>query len=213
MEFVTELLAALPSVHQAADDAVVTWPSALTSLCAASTVLLAAIGGFVGYTRFHRARTLHVSVDIELTVKVSLNPDGHKALLIFVAFTNAGSYLLSFPTNPPEHDSSFPPDTPLQLVSVAFADRAMWDDAAEYGEMLWTMGETISQEISKYEGSELPLGKLEPGQRLSRCLLVPLPDDCVACFVAASVRAFPLWLGRPRPSVPFGTERIVLSSM
>lgn len=179
-----------------------TWPEAMSAISSILTFLVLLIGGLVAFSRFLRTRVLEVSCPIDLSVEVGCpdEDESKKALFITVIASNGGSHRLTFP-----------PDT-RQTLRIASLDSAMWDDAVTWGgEVLWSMGDCIEQDLLTVEGVEDRSVTLRPGQRWRRSLLVPLPEHVPLVYkIDAVVETQATWMKRNyRKPVSFSTETII----
>lgn len=164
-----------------------TWIDTASALRDIATVVAIAAGGAFAYIKFVRSRVLHTRMDVDLQLKEVVIADAY-ALLITALVTNSGTLRLIFPS------------TAGQVLVITLADGILWDDTrnAVHREVLWSEGITCyEQDILVVEGRREtnpdqrdPDPYLEPGERLSRMLLVPLPPgEWVAYRAHLSVKA------------------------
>jgi hypothetical protein len=167
-------------------------PAAVNSIIAAAALIVA---GCFAYMRFVRGRVLHAACRLKLSTKLLVMADDVRAMVITAIVQNAGSLRLIFPL-------------PLvQSVTIYRADTAIWADAIEWGDVLWTEGLYRKRDILTIEGVEQADYSLEPGESIRRDLLVPLPSDpCMAYRVAMHVEACPQLMWRTRPAQTWETE-------
>jgi hypothetical protein len=175
------------------------WADAVSAIAGALTLVALVLGGLVGYVRFLRRRVLHASCHPDLAV-VLTRVAGGDVLQISATATNEGSYRLRFPAGS------------QQIVTICKADQAMWDDAQGHGgEILWSEGLCCRYDLLTTEGVRDGNFLLEPGQRLVRSLLVPIPGDPgLAYYVNLFVEARAQWIWRLKDTQDWSTERTIV---
>jgi hypothetical protein len=183
-----------------------TWATIVTAIGSVVETLAIVVGGAFAYMKFARGRVLHARVDLDLQAR-ELEVDGAHALLIAATVTNAGTLRITFPANV------------SQRLVLTLADSILWRDAcnATHPEMLWTEGiHCYDQDILVVEGRREvnpdpkdPNPFLEPGERLRRTLLVPMPEDeLVAYRVSLTVTARPRLIWRTGRADSWKTELV-----
>lgn len=124
-------------------------------------------------------------------------PNGGNALKISTTIENAGGLRVTFPLSS------------ALTVTVYRADSAMWDDAVQHGEVLWSMGQYRQYDLLAIEGIRPPPKTLEPGERMRRFTLVPIPaSPCAAYRISMSVEGHPRLMWRTRPAKRWETELV-----
>ena len=151
--------------------------------------------GVWAYVRFVRGRILHASCQLGLSVKKLAMPDDTEALKITATIENSGGLRLVFPAS-----SS-------QTIAIAEANPAIWEDAVQHGEVLWSEGWWYQTDMLTYEGAKRDLRTLEPGEQIRRFILVPLANrSCTAYRISMYVEACPKLMRRTQRPHYWETE-------
>jgi hypothetical protein len=160
-------------------------------------VRLVVIGGAFAYIRFVRGRVLRASCEPEVEATEVTLPDSTRALAVTAIIKNNGSLRLVFP------------EGCNQTSTISRADAALWSDACQYGEVLWTSGTCHEKDLLTVEGIKDLTIKLEPGERIRRHLLIPVPynhylshrgaaSQCFAYKLELKIEAAPMMMFRTR---------------
>jgi hypothetical protein len=166
----------------------ITWTDVVRTIGSIISALAILVGGAFAYVKFARGRLLHARLDIALEMSEE-NVGGTAGVLIKATVTNSGTLRVTLTSD--RH--------PLKLT---LADQILWEDAqaAKDREVLWSEGVScFEQDLLIEEGQRErnpdpkdPDPFLEPGEKLSRNMLVPLPDgDWIAYRVQLTVTARP----------------------
>jgi hypothetical protein len=180
-------------------------PAAISSILAGAAVV---IGGTFAYVRFVRGRVLRASCEPEVDATELILPDSTRALAVTATIKNNGSLRLVFP------------EGCNQTLTISRADAALWTDACRYGEVLWTSGTCHEEDLLTVEGSKDLTIMLEPGDRIRRQLLIPVPynhclshggviSQCFAYKLELKIEAAPMMMFRARDAGVWRTEAIV----
>jgi hypothetical protein len=169
-------------------------PAAISSIITATGVVIA---GVWAYLRFARGRILHASCQLGLSAKKLAMLDGTEALKITAIIENAGGLRLLFPRSS------------NQIITVFRVDKAMWEDAVQYGEVLWSEGRCHQTDMLTVEGKKPEMKTLEPGEQLRRCMLIPIADiPSHAYRISMYIEAQPKLMWRTRPLLFWETETV-----
>jgi hypothetical protein len=182
-------------------------PAAFNSVITSAAII---VGAAFAYVRFIRGRVLRASCEPEVEATEVLMPDQTRALSITATIKNNGNYRLAFPV-----------DTE-QTLSISRADADLWRKACvkRPTEVEWTKATFHHEDLLTIENNKDYTVVLEPGGRVRRHVLVPVPTNrCVshngpaaACFgykVQMVIEAAPVMMFRKRKAVPYRTEQIV----
>lgn len=180
-------------------------PASISSILAGAAVV---IGGAFAYIRFVRGRVLRASCEPEVEATEITLPDSTRALAVTAIIKNNGSLRLVFP------------EGCNQTLTISRADSALWSDACQYGEVLWTSGTCHEEDLLTVEGIKDLTIKLEPGERIRRHLLIPVPynhclshrgaaSQCFAYKLELKIEAAPMMMFRARDAGVWRTEAIV----
>jgi hypothetical protein len=174
-----------------------TWASTWGTVAQIVQAVALLVGGAFAYMKFARGRVLHARLEIDAEAR-EVSIAGVPSLHIATTITNAGSLRVSFT-----------PDC-NQGLSVRLADQELWSDAETHGEVLWSEGISCwNQGLLTREGIREGDATLEPGERIMRSLLIPLPQcDWVACRLAMEVEARPRFIFRVGPQSTWTSELV-----
>lgn len=157
------------------------------------TVVAILLGGFVGYVRYLRHRISHAKLDLDVVLECCQLGD-REALKVVASIKNDGTCRVGFPS------------ITTQQIQVSACYQQAWDKASEQGCVpQWSL-----VLVEEFVGETQSLPDLEPGQRLSRQMLLP---GVATAPVAYRVRLFVE--GQPRPfrkykfHDPWSTERVI----
>jgi hypothetical protein len=176
-----------------------TWALIVNAISTSLTTLAVLLGGIVGYNRYLRRREARARCELELgSTMVSVN--GGPALKVDATVKNGGSCRLIFM------------DDLVQDVRVAAAFPSTWLEACtKQCPPSWAEATIYREDLLRGDDDELHILVLEPGQRLIRSLLVPVPNRNpapVAYRVTLSVNAHPRMVFRTKPAQPWSTESV-----
>jgi hypothetical protein len=180
-------------------------PTAINSILTGAAVV---IGGTFAYIRFVRGRVLRASCEPDVEATEITLPDHTRALVVTAIIKNNGSLRLVFP------------EGTKQILTVSRADAALWTDACQHGEVLWSASTCHEEDLLTVEGTKDLTIKLEPGERIRRHLLVPVPHnhcyahrgatrECYAYKIKLQIEAKPKMMLRTRDTGVWRTETIV----
>jgi len=157
------------------------------------------VGGTVGWRRYLRGRGFHAKCELEVSAS-NVSIDDSQALLVFTTVTNAGTCRLVFKVGT------------TQELQVCASFDSTWSDAElsqtepNWDAALFHIADLFSEDEDRGD-------PLEPGQRLVRCFLIPVPPDphAVALRVRLVVEACPMKVNKVEvPHDPWSTEVIVM---
>jgi hypothetical protein len=172
------------------------WTDIASSMASAVTAIGVVIAGAFAYLRYARGRVSHARCEASLSAElVDLEPSS--GLLVHTRMTNAGTLQLEF-----SQDC-------LASLTITSAGAALWEDAANRGEPLWSAGVHREQDLFTVEGVRESPETLEPGEALQRATLIPLPPGrWIAHRLQLDLEARPrVWL-RTRDPISWRTEAI-----
>jgi hypothetical protein len=131
--------------------------------------LVILVAGAVGYVRFVRGRVAHSNLALSIGSEIIKIRDA-KAMKVTVTIKNSGSYRMAFPL------------TCKQLVKVECASHDLWTKAAPEGEVNWSEAEAQELNLLKVEGVTRADETLEPGEKVIKCRLMPIPQGRWAAY-------------------------------
>lgn len=172
------------------------WVSAIAA--SVSTVGVLGAGGFA-YFRFYRTRVHHANLDINIAAGLHEFANS-SSMASRITVKNTGSFRMHIGRDC------------LYQLTVERLDSAIWKDAQEHGDILWSEGRVAVVDLMEEEGVR-DLGiYLEPGQPTDQSIVLPLPRGAFAYKLTVLVQARVDALGR-RKQEPGGwrAHSIVIS--
>jgi hypothetical protein len=175
------------------------WTDIVVAVGTAVAGLGVVVGGLFAYFRFVRGRVIHSRCEPRVAPSL-VDVHGSPAMLVQVTIANAGTMRLVFSGDCPA------------MLTVTAATRAMWADALEHGEVLWSEGVAREQDLFVVEKVRDVAEELEPGEQLRRSVLVPLPPGSWWAYrVSLQVDARPQGLFRTLDPFTWKTESLLIT--
>lgn len=197
-----------------------TWTTIADTVVGGLTLSAILLGGAIGYARYLRGRISHAKLDLDVIVELCHLGDVD-ALKIATSIKNDGTCRIAFPIN-----------ETVQQIQVFVCLGRRWEQACQYlvappwklllSEDLGAI-EDDGMDGDEEEGSDdtesaLPapviteLPELEPGQRISRQVLLPgkpAKSGPVGYRVRLYVEGKPRYFRKLKDHPPWSTERVI----